>query len=291
MYDFLVIGTIKAATTTLHYLLADHPDISLPREKEAALILSEVDSETVAAHVKEHTGGKRAQLAGKVTPLYMCRPDVAGRIYEAGPDTKLIALLRDPITRARSHWRMCCQQGRDDRSFAAVVDDQLSDPIKWRSSDIEEDGYIAYGEYGRVLSEYLEFFPREQLLVLESTDLQKDPTEVLQKVYDFLGVEPHVPRNLGRDYNVSVRKDEKSAFDQMLWKVIPYDLAFKLTTPRIQRRAAEILDRFGIERPKVELDDSLSDSQLAALREHYLEDSRHLPEGIKVDVWPWSRTA
>ena len=289
-YDFLVIGTIKAATTTLHYLLADHPEVSLPREKEAPLFLRDVSDEEVAAHVRQMTGSKPAKLAGKVTPLYMCRPDVAGRIYKSSSQTKLIALLRDPVERARSHWRMCCQQGRDSRTFAEVVADQLSDTQKLRSSDVEEDGYVAYGEYGRVINEYLDYFPKNQLLVLGSAELQRDPVSTLAKVCGFLGLEPHVPRELGRDYNVSQRAGERSALDQLLWKIVPYDWALKITTPKMQRRAAEVLDRFGIARPKVELDESLPEELLLKLQDHYVVDARSMPIGLEteVNVWPWA---
>lgn len=287
MYDFLVIGAIKSGTTTLHYLMVDHPELSLPVEKEVPLFDRDVSPSDVSAHVRRYTGATPARLSGKATPRYMRVPDAAARIHAAGPDTKLIALVRDPIQRARSHWRMRCQLGHEHRSFAQAVEDQLADTGRWRSTLVEQDSYVACGEYGRIFEEYRSHFPAEQLLVLETADLQRDPDAVLRRVWTFLGVADHTPASLGKQFNVAERASRHARIGRAVWKVVPYDLAIRYTGPRFQRRAGQLLDRLRIDRPAVKVDAGLPADLQRSLEEHYLADASRLPDRIDVDVWPW----
>jgi hypothetical protein len=289
MYDFIVIGAIKTGTTTLHYLLSDHPDISLPDEKEAPLFLRDVTRAEVSDHVARFIPNADTALAGKVTPLYMCRPGVARRIHGAGPDTRLIAILRDPIARAVSHWRMRSVFGMDPRPFAVAAREQLDHPDRWHETEIEEDGYLAFGEYGRILCEYLEYFPPTQLLVLTTPELERDPLGTVQSVCDFLGVPPHTPSELGKSYNVSSRPNGRKKLERVLWSAVPYDWAIKVSGPRLQRRAGELLDRFGISRPAPGVSDAIDAGLEAELKQHYLADSRRLAGATDVDVWCWDQ--
>jgi hypothetical protein len=284
-YDFLVIGTVKGGTTTLHYLLADNPRLSLPPDKEAPLFLADVTGPEVRSHVEHNTVAKPGGLRGKVTPLYMCDPDVAARIYRAGPSTKLVAILRDPVDRALSHWRMCCRFGAEDRPFADAVRAQLEQPERWRQTRRQEDGYVAYGEYGRILSEYREFFPADQILVMTTNDLRRGPLDVVQKVCSFLGIEAHVPKELGHDFNVTSRGKQGRLVEKVLWRMVPFALASRVSGPRVRRHAGELLDKLGVGRPGSSFSDVLGEPLNWELRSHYMKDMAAVPTGLEVDVW------
>ncbi len=290
MYDFLVIGTVKGGTTTLHHLLADNPYLSLPIQKESPLFVADVTASEVRWHVEHHTVAKPRGLRGKVTPLYMCEPDVAPRIYAAGPGTKLVAMLRDPVDRARSHWRMCSRFGAEDRPFAEAVLAQLDKPDQWRETRRQEDGYVAYGEYGRILEEYRQYFPPEQLLVMTTDDLRRSPLDVVQRVCTFLGIDAHTPKELGHDFNVTRRGRQGRLVEKVLWRMVPFAWASRVSGPRLQRRAGELLDKMGVGRPGSRSSELLDDSLTEDLRAHYLKDAACMPEGIDADVWTWPGT-
>ncbi len=288
MYDFLVIGTVKGGTTTLHYLLADNPRLSLPPDKEAPLFLADVSASEVRSHVEHNTVAKPGGLRGKVTPLYMCEPDVAARIYRAGPSTKLVAMLRDPVDRALSHWRMCCRFGAEDRPFADAVRAQLEQPERWRQTRRQEDGYVAYGEYGRILREYRAFFPADQILVMTTDDLRRSPLDVVQKVCDFLGIDAHLPKELGHDFNVTSRGKQGRLVEKVLWRLVPFALASRVSGPRLRRHAGEVLDKLGVGRPGSRYSDVLNEPLLLELQSHYINDAAAMPAGLEADVWSWA---
>src|SRR5205807_7414257 len=123
---------------------------------------------------------------GTVTPQYMVgglweqpnRRSDGGRMYdertvplrirELLPETRLIAILRDPVERARSHHRMAVMNRIEERTFERAIDDLLqTDALAdARREPREQTGYVAWGEYGRILAGYFDVFSPEQILIV-----------------------------------------------------------------------------------------------------------------------------
>jgi hypothetical protein len=199
--DFLIVGAQKCATTTLFEQLRVHPDIVMPLEKEVPFFTeSGLGREEWAAFADHHFGPPGKRLWGKATPQYLCDPSAAERIAALMPDTKIVVILRDPIERSWSHYRMDRRRGTEDRPFADVVRDLLQPETAERNRTLpvplHEDGFesesafhVAWSEYGRSLAPYLEHFGPDQLLVLYLEDLASNPTETLDRLLVFLGLE------------------------------------------------------------------------------------------------------
>ena len=202
--EFIVIGAQKAGTTTLWNLLRDHPQLWFPDAKEAPFF----------SHTEVYTRGWESYLQrleapidsgvkrGTVTPHYMQgwrdadTRTVAQRIAGLLPDVQLIALLREPVERARSQHAMATARGHESRSVDRALSESLQ-PAALRSGRLAPDdtnSYVAQGEYGRILSEYLGRFARANLHVELSEGLAREPIELLRRVLRFLGVrEDYVP--------------------------------------------------------------------------------------------------
>ncbi len=196
--DFLVIGAQKAGTTTLWQLLRGHPQLAFPPAKEAPFFTEDSYERGVEWFARTVFGDAAAgRLRGTVTPHYMLgTPDapvplVAARIARDLPDVRLIALLRDPVERAVSHWRMSRRRGIEPRGVDEALREELTGGAlaEARQRPTSTNSYIAQGEYGRILGEYLRHLPRERLLVELTDHLARDPGAVLGRVLRFLGVE------------------------------------------------------------------------------------------------------
>lgn len=121
---FLVIGAQKAGTTTLHTILRMHGQLWLPPDKEVPFFSDTgawPDFQSFLADA--YRGAPANRLWGAVSPQYMrggkgiSTRDVASRVATAVPDVKLIAVLRDPIERAMSEWRMASRRGQGDTNL------------------------------------------------------------------------------------------------------------------------------------------------------------------------------
>lgn len=219
--DFIVIGAQKAGTTSLFAYMRGHPNLHVPDAKEIPYFSHGEHALSWPEYLKTwFTGADPARRWGTVTPHYMVgglydadaeRGDprtVPARIRKQIPDVRLIAILRDPVERARSHYDWATQAGWETRPFEVAIHDLLRPEAldAARSRPDGNTGYITWGEYGRILSGYFDEFAREKILVVYTSDLKSAPDAVMRKVFGFLDVDVnYVPPNLGSVYRPTAR--------------------------------------------------------------------------------------
>jgi len=274
--DFAVIGAQKSGTTTLHRLLSAHPALHLPAEKEADYFNH---PERVARgwewYLAEFFPDAPADARlGTVTPQYMCDPAVPARLAAQCPDARLIAILRDPVERAFSHHRMNVRRGLVSADFETEVRRLLPAPAG--ASPRPEDGVIERGEYGRILAGFLDFFPRDRLLILYTEDLEADPAGCLARIHDFLGIETVLPRYPGRrDHAGGTRRRLPNL--KAFVKRTPLRHLLRALPGRVRRTWAYRFDQWNVI-PEAAGPVPLSPDVLEKLRARYAADGERLAE-------------
>lgn len=188
--DFVVVGAQKAGTTALFDYLCEDPNIFLPPEKEVHFFDDEARDWGACDYSDYHSrfelGGGR--ICGEVTPIYMYWPRAMERIRDYNPGIRIICLLRDPVERAWSHWRMETARGVEDQSFSRAIRrgrQRLFEGEPWGSHRVYS--YVERGFYGEQLARLLGLFDRSQVLVLENEDLERRPQETLERFNAFVG--------------------------------------------------------------------------------------------------------
>jgi Sulfotransferase domain len=178
--NFLVIGAMKAGTTSLHAYLNAHPDVHLPGEKELDFFVAEKGWKRGRSwYESQFDGADDALAVGEASPNYtkfQLFGGVPERIRELLPDARLIYVLRDPIERMRSHYVHNLEAFGLDAPIGTVL--------------LEDDHYRLCSSYALQLEQYLAHFPREQILVLTAEDLRRHPERELRGIFAFLGVDP-----------------------------------------------------------------------------------------------------
>jgi hypothetical protein len=199
----LVIGAQRGGTTSLFNYLAQHPDVLPPLGKEIHYF------DFHYGRGVEYYRGRfpyRHRLRGgsltlDATPYYMMHPLAPPRAARLLPGARLIAVLRNPIDRAFSHYQHEVRGGRESLSFAEALD-QESDRLAGEEERLRsEPGYYSWnhhryaytgrGLYLEQLRRWLQYFPRSQLLVVQSEWLFRDPAAATAAVQRFIGVRGH----------------------------------------------------------------------------------------------------
>jgi hypothetical protein len=195
LVNFLVAGTQKGGTTALAHFLAQHPGICLSPKKEAHIFDSAQYAANLAAgrleqacrHAFPNYSGQPA--VGDATPIYMFLPELVARIRDYNPAMKWICLLRDPVERAISHYRMERRRGDEPLSFPLAI---LAEPWRLRRSADEPDralrrfSYFRRGCYSAQIDSLRRAFPPSQLLFLKTEDLWEHHAATLESIYRFL---------------------------------------------------------------------------------------------------------
>ena len=127
-------------------------------------------------------------LFGEATPIYSYWEQAAERIWHYNKNMKFILILRNPITRAFSHWNMEYKRKRDKKPFSYAIRNEAS---RSRESLPEQHRIYSYtdrGFYTEQIRRLLRFFPKEQLLIIKYDEFLHMPEASLTKVADFLKI-------------------------------------------------------------------------------------------------------
>lgn len=208
---FLVIGAQRAGTSTLFYHLCRHPQIGRPVKKEVHFFDHRywrgVDwyrsfFPTSAAQQRARRRGDKL-VGAEATPYYLFHPAVPARVAETIPDVLLIAILRNPVDRAYSHYQRTLERNAEPLAFedalaaeegrlAGVAKRLLSEP-RYRSFHHRYHAYFSRGLYADQLERWFSHFSRQHFLVLRSEDFFTQPAEVYARTLAFVGLDPFDP--------------------------------------------------------------------------------------------------
>jgi hypothetical protein len=207
--DFLIIGAMQGGTSSLYNYLIQHPSLLPAMRKEVHYFhnnnLNRRGGRWYRTHFPTHCAmalrylcHRQSVITSEATPYYIFHPEAASRIRAMCPEVKVIALLRNPVDRAYSHYQHSVRHGYEQLSFAEAVKRERA-WIATRSGEgvwapfpdafsHQRLSYLARGLYAQQLRQWYDLFPKGQLLVLSSESMFADPGNTLQQVFDFLGL-------------------------------------------------------------------------------------------------------
>ncbi|MCP4606045.1 MAG: sulfotransferase [Proteobacteria bacterium] len=195
--DFIIIGAMKSGTTSIHHILGSHDDVFMP-EKETYFF----DVDDIEQHgdffIKTKSGwtfhdyekdfdtyfpwyqrffaaAASGQVIGEDTTTYLASPKAPGRIAKLLPKAKLVAVLRDPVARAYSHYWHNMAAGRVTKSFEKTI---------------QQGGgnLLARGFYEDHLRRYEQFLKAGRLKVILFEDFLSDKQGTTDALCAYLGL-------------------------------------------------------------------------------------------------------
>jgi Sulfotransferase domain len=203
---FVVIGAMKAGTTTLHDWLETHPDVCMSAQKELDFFLESGNWDRGVEWYEAQFGACGVERArGEASPNYSKThlfPSVPKRMHSVIPRVELIYLVREPVERMRSMYRHLVIDGTETRSFADAV---MADP-----------DYRETSRYMSHVAAYLGYFAADRLLVLTAEQLETAPLATLKAVHEHIGVVPAVLTKDAVRRNVTVERVVDRAFGGLL---------------------------------------------------------------------------
>lgn len=177
----IIIGVKKGGTRALLEFLRLHPDIrAVGAEPHFFDRNYEKGLEWYRDLMPKTSEG---QLTMEKTPSYFVTKEVPGRIHAMSKDTKLIVVVRDPVTRAISDYTQTRSKKPDIPSFESLTFKNITANLidtSWSAVQI--------GMYARHLERWLQFFPLDQLLFVSGERLIVDPAGEMARVQHFLGL-------------------------------------------------------------------------------------------------------
>ncbi|WP_159015888.1 sulfotransferase family protein [Cognatiluteimonas profundi] len=216
--NLFLVGAPKAGTTSIDQLLREHPDVFLSPIKEPCHFCTDVADQLsqsvqrkrkfdVAAYLDASerkleglawvdSPGHYARLfdaadaqpvIGECSTFYLSSKVAARAIHDYNPDARIVALLRDPLQRIRSHYEMDRVHGLTARSLTSLIEEELAlgDDAHWGNCFY----YLGASRYAPQLARFRQYFPHDKVLVLSFESLLADTEATLRQLYAFLGID------------------------------------------------------------------------------------------------------
>ena len=282
---FLIIGSMKAGTTSLYYYLDEHPQIQMASVKEANFFSGPPNGIPYPTGLKriehlkdyEQLFDPTVAARGEASPSYTVYPERKGvpeRIKELIPDAKLIYLVRDPVARTVSQYHHYVSYGGERRSLEEALGD-LADPC---------GRYTVPSFYAAQLERYLRHFPPENILVVDQANLLAERQATMRGIFAFLGVDDSF-------YSRRFEEEMYTGVEHRTYSRFVVLVRYARSTPlqRLPRGLRVFLRdtvRRMVSRPLEK--PHLSDDLRRRLQELYAEDARRLRELTGKTFSTWS---
>ena len=275
--NFLIIGAARSGTTSIYHYLSQHPNVFFSEVKELNFFSNPRywDKGFVWYERKFRPKYGDVLCLGEASTSYTRSPfnaETARRIYEYNPNFRLIYIVRDPIKRFISHYLHNVGVGKERRDFERLLDNLEEESIAWQ------------GLYYFQIKQYLEYFEREQILVVSMDQLKSCPESVMKDVYGFLGLGPFTEiKDLKKAHNANRNIAIKSEFGGLVSAFYSYyieQLAIPYRIKKVFMRLSDVGSK-PIGTPK------LDQKQYRKLRAFYEEDAVKLRGEFGIDIDSW----
>lgn len=208
--SFLVIGAERAGTTSLYRYLVQHPQImsATLHRKGAYYFATNFDKGVrwyrahfpteLAMRARARRANVDRVISGEACPYYIFHPLVPERVHALLPDSRFILMLRDPVSRAYSHYQQETVRGSEHLSFEDAIkaeperlageEERMLREPGYYSFHHQHHTYLARGLYLEQIQRWHASFPPDRLLIIDSAAFFKDPDTGFSEVLRFLGL-------------------------------------------------------------------------------------------------------
>lgn len=217
MPNFLIVGAAKSGTTSLYYYLDQHPDIYMPFLKEPEYFAAD-DGKVITEnglrgpHVRPiritrladyqelFRGAQREKARGEASAVYLYLLEAADRIKASIPDVQILVILRNPVERAYSAFLHQVRDGLEDKDFATALREE---PGRIAAGWSPLYHYRTMGYYAEQLARYYRAFGPDKMHVYLYDDLRENPLEIVQRIFNVLGVNASFVVDAETQHNIS----------------------------------------------------------------------------------------
>ena len=206
--DLVIVGAQKSFTTSLKAYLGEHPSVFAHPQKEFAYFIDNKEyengyEEALLHYYRGLEEAKGKKIIAKSAILYMSEEGIK-RLYDHNPNCKLLISLRNPVDRAYSSYLMQYNFSDVDFPFeqiTSVVENPDTSYWPFRL-------FIDAGNYAKHLKTIYKYFPKNQVMVILSSEILENPLKICKQIFQWLGVDATYTPEI-KIYNSTVKRASK----------------------------------------------------------------------------------
>lgn len=307
--NFFLIGAPKAGTTSIDRFLRDRTDVYLSPIKEPCYFCDDIKHHIkldfkkqslinldtyfrrkkkpiIHNHVIEQKrhydmlfdDSNEEIIIGECTPHYLASSVAAKRIYEYNPNARIVAVIRNPIKRIKSHYEMDLRIGKANLSLGRLIKDEIK--LANNANGGNSALYIKGSNYKEQLENYIKLFGQDNIHVIEFEKMITKQDNTLRNLINFLDL------GIQNEEYFLPKENEGGGIPKFIYlNKIMYDLGIQkmvrrtaMTLPKRYKKA--IRDKI-YSRSEVDFDDEkwINLPEIQSLSENYDDLCKQLAAG------------
>ena len=182
--NYLFIGASKCATTTLCYLLGQHPDVFMVSPEIHFFAKDEIYAQGFDWYESLFEEAGDVTVRGQSSNLYTMKeifPEVVSRIIAYAPDIKLIYSVRHPLDRIESYWLERRSHGGEGVHY------DFNQAVR-----LNRDWLVDSSNYWKQINAYRPHVSDDRILIVFYEDFKVNPNVVMRRCFEFLDVDPDI---------------------------------------------------------------------------------------------------
>ncbi|MDC0936286.1 sulfotransferase [Pirellulales bacterium] len=214
--NLLIIGAMKAGTTSLYMDVTEHPGAFCAADKEPGALCDDhvLTDEGRADYAQHYARADQGNVICDASTAYAKMPDYQGVAERAAavlpPDFKVVYIVRHPITRivSQHHHELTMGMVGPDINAATAVHPR----------------FVQYSQYAYQLQPWIDQVGMERIRVISFEDYIARRQDVVREVLDFAGLSPAAHQaDVEKVYNRSEGKHAKNSF----WNMVQFNSAYR----------------------------------------------------------------
>ncbi|MEW8625382.1 MAG: sulfotransferase [Candidatus Thiodiazotropha sp.] len=216
--NLFLVGAPKAGTTSIDRLLRKHDDVYLSPIKEPCYFCSDINKQIRTEYLRQAPvinlekylsekekkiihlyiidnekqynklfASSNQSVVGECSTFYLSSKIAASNIYNYNKNSKIIAVLRDPAQRIRSHYDMDRRIGITDKPIVELLNAEIK--LGKKASLENCRYYIGLSKYREQLDRYYRYFPKDQIHVVHFEKLLNNQEKEIQRLFEFINIE------------------------------------------------------------------------------------------------------
>ena len=293
-----IVGAAKSGTTTLYYLLDQHPGVCTPAVKEPNYFSNIAnssdlvkpgsgpgdDSTVWTRSQRSYHGLYRPKESHKLkldaSVSYLYSSTAAAQIADYDPESRIIIVLRNPVERAFSHYKHLLRDGRESASFEEALrreEHRISQgwEFSWHLTGM--------GRYGEQIQRYFDHFSPKQIHIVTLEDIKEDISGVIHEITTFLGLE-----SFEYDLQQQERNASGVARSWLLSRIVNWILGYKaiinkIIPPNVSHKALQLFRAVNIRKSNLKISEKLR-GELQDLFDEEIQKTEQLI-GRNLNAW------
>lgn len=274
--DFIVACPCKTGSRWIYESLREHPSISMAKNAKGTRFFEKFYDRGIGWYENFFNRSSDNQVMGEVDETYFSCLQAPERMHSHIPNVKLICCLRNPIERTFSAYLYFHRLGVLDMSFEeSLCQDKFIDAL------------ISDSMYFDQLSNYLKYFPSEQISIILFDDLQNEPAEFVKKIYAFLGVDDSFEPDILHTKVHEATAPRSRFLNKVALRVSRVLRDWNMLGPFYKARNSKLVQKIMFSKAYGKGYPTMSDDIRKNLQDRYADQIKGVSELIKKDLSHW----